>query len=130
PVLDAFTDGVLQSGFVLRGYEPAQFIGTHFNLLNTEYRLPLLYADRGISTLPVFLRTLSASIFADYGGAFNRIDLEDPFEDYHLGVGAELWVDLVLGYFAGVNLRLGHARGTDSEAPTGGQTYFVAASVF
>ncbi len=130
PVLDAFTDGILQSSFRLRGYEPAQFIGTHFNLLNTEYRFPILYADRGISTLPVFLRTLSGAVFADYGGAFNRIDLEDPFEEYHLGVGAELWMDVVLGYFARVNLRLGHARGTDSEAPTGGQTYFVAASVF
>ncbi|MEZ4222433.1 MAG: BamA/TamA family outer membrane protein [Polyangiaceae bacterium] len=130
PPLDAYTDGIFQSAFVLRGYEPVQFIGTQYNLLNAEYRLPLLYADRGLSTLPVFLRTLSAAVFADYGGAFNRIDLEDPFEQYHLGVGAELWVDLILGYYAGANLRLGYARGMDSEAPSGGVTYFVAASTF
>lgn len=130
PVLDAFTDGIQQGAFVLRGYEPAQFIGSHFNLLNTEYRFPIAYVDRGISTLPAFLRGLSGAVFADYGGAFDRIDLEDPFEDYHLGLGAELWVDVVLGYFARGNIRIGHARGTDAQAPTGGQTYVVVASAF
>ncbi len=130
PVLDAYTDQLIQSAFVLRGYRPAQFIGTHFNLLNAEYRFPILYADRGVSTLPVFLRTLSGAVFADYGGAFTRIDLDDPFGQHHLGVGAELWIDLTLGYFVRANLRLGHARGLSDEAPSGGQTYFVAASVF
>lgn len=130
PVLDAFTDGVYQSAFVLRGYQPAQFIGTQFNLLNAEYRFPILYADRGISTLPVFLRTISGSVFADYGGAFNQMDLEKPFDLYHLGVGAELWFDLVLGYYGRGNVRIGHARGTDSEAVSGGQTYVVVSSAF
>ncbi|MBX3129135.1 MAG: PD40 domain-containing protein [Polyangiaceae bacterium] len=130
PVLDAYTDLLVQSAFVLRGYAPAQFIGSHYNLLNAEYRFPIWYADRGLSTLPVFLRTLSGAVFADYGGAFERIDLDDPFADYHLGVGAELWIDLFLGYFGRANLRLGHARGLDDEAAKGGQTYFVAASVF
>ena len=63
---DAYTTGVQQSGFVLRGYEPSQFKGTNYNLLNLEYRFPLLYVDRGISTLPGFLRTLSGVAFLDY----------------------------------------------------------------
>jgi hypothetical protein len=115
---------------VLRGYAPAQFIGTHFNLLNSEYRFPILYADRGIGTLPVFLRGVSGAVFADYGGAFDSIDLDDPFADYHLGVGGELWFDLVFGYFARGTVRLGYARGLDDEAIEGGQTYVVMSSAF
>lgn len=129
-VLDAFDSGVHQGAFVLRGYEPAQFIGTHFNLINTEYRFPIVYADRGVGTLPVFLRGISGAVFADYGGAFDRIDLDDPFDQYHLGVGAELWVDLVLGYFARGNVRFGYARGLDDEAISGGTTYLVVSSAF
>ena len=131
PVLDAYTNGIDQGPFVLRGYAPVKFIGSQFNLLNTEYRFPILYADRGISTLPVFLRTLSGSVFADYGGAFNRLDLSDPLKSYHLGVGAELWIDLILGYFAHANIRLGYAHGVnDSKAIPGGQLYFVASTPF
>ncbi len=131
PVIDAYTNGIDQGPFVLRGYAPVQFIGSQYNLLNTEYRFPIAYADRGLSTLPVFLRTLSGAVFADYGGAFNQLDLADPLKSYHLGVGAELWIDLELGYFARANLRLGYAHGVDdSKAIPGGQVYFVASSPF
>jgi outer membrane protein assembly factor BamA len=130
PLLDAYTDGVRQGAFVLRGYEPVSFIGSQYNLLNAEYRFPVVYADRGVATLPVFLRTLSGAVFADYGGAYDQLDLEDPFGQYHLGVGAELWVDLVLGYHARGTLRLGYSRGFDSDAISGGQTYAVVSSAF
>ncbi len=129
PAFDAFTSGLLQSSFVLRGYEPGQFVGSQYNLFNAEYRFPLLYADRGVSTLPVFLRTVSGALFADYGGAFNQLDLDDPLESYHLGVGAELWFEAVLGYYAAATLRLGVAKGLDDEAP-GKRVYFVASSAF
>jgi hypothetical protein len=130
PILDAYTDGVRQGAFVLRGYEPVAFIGTQYNLLNAEYRFPIAYADRGVATLPVFLRTLSGTLFADYGGAYDQLDLDDPFGQYHLGVGGELWVDLVLGYHARGTLRLGYARGFSDEAISGGQAYAVVASAF
>lgn len=129
PVFDAFTSGLLQSSFVLRGYEPGQFVGTQFNLFNAEYRFPLLYVDRGVSTLPAFLRTVSGALFADYGGAFDQMDLDDPLQSYHLGVGGELWFDLVLGYYASATLRLGAAKGLDEAAPSH-RLYFVASSAF
>jgi hypothetical protein len=130
PPLDPFLSGVSQSAFVLRGYESAQFIGSQYSLVNAEYRFPLAYIDRGVSTLPVFLRGISGAVFADYGGAFNEVDLNDPWESYHLGLGAELWVSLVIGYYAGANLRFGYARGMDSDAPDNGHFYFAAASSF
>ncbi|MEB2310324.1 MAG: BamA/TamA family outer membrane protein [Sorangiineae bacterium] len=131
PPFDAYTTTIRQRSFVLRGYAPVAFTGTQYSLLNAEYRFPLLYADRGVSTLPVFLRTVSAAAFADYGGAFDTLDLDDPLASYHLGVGGELWFDLILGYFAGANLRLGYAHGVDDpKAIPGGKFYFIAASPF
>lgn len=131
PPLDAYTNAIQQGGFVLRGYAPVAFIGSQYNLFNAEYRFPILYTDRGVSTLPVFLRTVSGAMFADYGGAFDTLDLHDPLSSYHLGVGGEIWFDLILGYFVGANIRLGYAHGVDdAHALSGGQLYFIAAAPF
>jgi hypothetical protein len=126
---DEYNSVIRQSAFVLRGYAPGQFVGTAFNLLNAEYRFPLWYADRGLSTLPVFLRTLSGVLFFDYGGAYNQLDRNHPFRALHGSVGGELWIDAITGYFIQSNLRLGLARGLDSAAP-GFQTYAVIVSGF
>jgi hypothetical protein len=127
---DSFTSGIRQGGFVLRGYEPSQFSGTTYNLLNLEYRFPISYVDRGLSTLPVFMRSLTGVFFMDYGGAYFEMNLKDPLDVYHLGIGAELWMNLVIGYGGFTDLRFGVARGMDDEAPDGWQTYFVLASGF
>jgi hypothetical protein len=128
--LDALTTGVRQTGFVLRGYKPMQFSGTNYNLLNVEYRFPILYVDRGLSTLPGFLRTLSGAAFLDWGGAYNELDLRDPWKSFHTGVGGELRVDFSLVYTDDTQFRLGLARGLDSKAPPGVQSYFVFAAGF
>lgn len=130
PLLDAFRNNLRQSAFRLRGYLPQQFYGSDFNLLNLEYRAPLWYVDRGISTLPVFVRSLSGAVFLDYGAAYNQLNLRDPLEPFHAGVGAELWLDLYVGYYTYGNLRLGAAKGLDAEAPSGLQTYLVLSSAF
>jgi hypothetical protein len=129
PILDAYTSNLLQSAFVLRGYEPRQFGGNQFVLSNAEYRFPISYLERGVSTLPVFLNTISGAVFADFGGAFNRLNYEAPETDLHLGVGAELWLELTLGYTVSNTLRLGVARGFGAAAP-GLMSYFVAAARF
>jgi hypothetical protein len=83
-----------------------------------------------VSTLPVFMRSMAGNLFVDYGGAFNRIDFDEPLDSLQLGLGAELWFDVTFGYTASGHLRLGHARGTDSDAVRGGQTYLVASASF
>lgn len=130
PLLDAFRSNLRQGPQRLRGYLPSQFYGSDYNLLNVEYRAPIWYLDRGISTLPVFIRSLSGAAFLDYGAAYDRLDLRDPLAAFHAGVGAELWLDVFFGYFAYANLRLGFARGLDSTAPAGVQTYSVLSSAF
>jgi hypothetical protein len=129
-VIESFRSNLQQSGFKLRGYLPAQFVGNDYNLMNVEYRAPLWYADRGISTLPAFLRTVSATAFFDYGAAYDQLDLNDPFDQFHAGFGAELWFELIFGYYMYGNVRLGVAKGLDDEAPTGLQKYLVVSSAF
>ena len=126
---DSYNSVIRQSAFVLRGYAPGQFIGTSYNLLNAEYRFPLSYADRGLSTLPIFLRTLSGVLFFDYGGAYNKVDPEDLFDQFHGSIGAELWVEAITSYFLRTNLRLGIAHPLDHNNPKF-QTYAVLVSGF
>lgn len=129
PILDAYTSELRQSGYRLRGFEASQFVGRQFVLANAEYRFPISYFERGLSTLPVFLQTISGNVFADYGGAFDRFNMEDRSSNLHLGVGAELWLDVFLGYSTSNTLRAGMARGLGPEGQ-GMVTYFVASSRF
>jgi hypothetical protein len=129
PALDVYTTGLRQSGLVLRGFDPRQFAGSNYTLLNSEYRFPIWNADRGISTLPVFLETLSGTLFADWGGAYNQIERNTVFDVMHLGVGGELWIRLLLGYNIDGALRLGFAHGF-GEGGRDLQSYFVASSAF
>ena len=129
PILDAYTSDLRQSGFRLRGFEPSQFVGRQFVLGNAEYRFPISYFERGLSTLPVFLQTITGNVFADSGGAFDRFDEEEPSSNLHLGVGAEIWLDLILGYSTANTLRAGVARGLGPEGQ-GVVTYFVASARF
>ena len=131
PLVEAFQDGAAARAFVLRGYKPQQFVGSRYALWNTEYRFPISYLERGVSTLPVFIRSIAGALFMDYGGAFRAIDRDDPLDSFQLGLGAELWFDVTVGYYASnARLRLGYARGTDSDALPLGQAYFVATSTF
>jgi hypothetical protein len=129
PLFDAYRSGLLQSSFVLRGYAPQRYVGDSFMLGNLEYRFPIWYADHGLSTLPVFLRTLSGALFMDYGGAFYLGDPRKLSELLHPSEGAELWLDLLLGYGVQTNLRLGAARGLDKDG-VGWMRYAVLAAVF
>lgn len=123
------SSAVQQSGFVLRGYEPGAFKGTSYNLANVEYRFPIAYVDRGVSTLPAFLSTVSGAVFFDAGGAYDRMNLRRPLDVFHAGVGAELWLTLLLSYYSRAEVRFGVARGLDDDIDAI-QKYFVAASQF
>jgi len=112
---------VYQNGFALRGYPVAFQTGNYYALFDAEYRFPIVNIDHGPSTLPLTLNRISGNVFYDLGSAFN-----DPTAATLLsGVGAEIWVDTTLGYFAAFNFRVGYARGLSG----GGidKVYFVAA---
>jgi Omp85 superfamily domain/WD40-like Beta Propeller Repeat len=131
PIIDAYTRGAIQGGFVLRGYPPVVETGNEYLLFNAEYRFPIATIDHGLSTLPFFVNRINGNLFADYGGAFYDLPIENWGDVLHLGVGAELWIELTLGYFVSGNIRIGHAKGIgDSRAIPGGQTYIVVSAPY
>ncbi|NRA35793.1 MAG: PD40 domain-containing protein [Polyangiaceae bacterium] len=128
--VEAYDTGIRQRTFVLRGYEPGAFAGRNFVVYKAEYRFPIATIDRGVDTLPLFLRGFNGTFFADYGGAWTTRDPDDFLAPYHGSVGAELAVDLVFGYFSPIQAQAGYAYGLDGDAIAGGQTYVVLGSKF
>lgn len=129
-IQDVINNTVFQGGFVLRGYEPVSFIGSQYHLANAEYRFPIMTVDRGVSTLPFFLQRIAGNLFVDYGGAFDRLDVENFRDQFHTGVGAEVFLDLQLGYYSLLNVRMGYAKGFGEFAVPGGQKYLAIAAPF
>ncbi|MFT3774034.1 MAG: hypothetical protein QM820_52380 [Minicystis sp.] len=136
----AVMSGVFNGSFVLRGYPPRVYSGREYILSNIEYRFPIVYPDRGLSTLPLYLRRIDGNVFIDYGGAFDYLDLRSirffhhgaliDSRQLHGSIGAELWFGLTLGYLLNTQIRLGYAYGFSAEAVRGGQPYFVASTAF
>ena len=108
----------------LRGYAVGSFEGTGFVLANGELRFPLGAPLLGRTTWPLFLRRVHGAVFADLGETFDRpgepLLAGHPLdvEELRLGIGAEVRLELVLGYYLRTDLRLGLARAMG--APFGG----------
>ena len=125
---DAVRTGLRQTAFLLRGFPYDAFAGRQYNLANVEYRFPIVWVERGVSTLPVFWHGLSGTLFSDYGGAYDHINPNDLLGQYHLGLGGELRLTLAFGYFIETEFHLGWAHGSGQLGTS--QTYFVAAAAF
>ncbi len=113
----ALGEGALSAGgdslyyFALRGLPVASFSKSRALVFSSEYRMPLIYAQRGLGTLPLYLSNLNLAMFADYGNAWNNGDSLGGyagFGNFMLGTGAELRADMVLGHGLPVTGRLGY----------------------
>jgi hypothetical protein len=100
----------------LRGYPVEWLAGTGFALANAELRFPIAAPEHGYSTWPVYLRRIHGAAFADLGDAFDLPGTlpfaghEFRWDELRLGAGAELRLELSLGYVVLVDLRLGVAH--------------------
>ncbi len=92
----------------LRGFYPASDSGEWYWLASTEYRFPLWNVDRGVGTLPLFVRNVSAAVVADAGNAWTDAD-GAGLENTLAGVGAELRVYTIWSYGYGIYARFGYA---------------------
>ncbi|HCF56905.1 MAG TPA: hypothetical protein DFS52_02775, partial [Myxococcales bacterium] len=99
------------SGAALRGYAPGAFSGNRYVLGNAEYRFPLLTVDRGLWTLPLFVRRVHGALGVDVGEAGERFELRG----LKTAVAAEVRTELLLGYNLLTELRVGYARGLSAE---------------
>jgi WD40-like Beta Propeller Repeat len=100
----------------LRGYEPRTVVGNQFHLLNAEVRRELWVIERGLATLPLYIRRLHVGVLADVGTAFDT-----TFQlDRHLkkSLGGALRLDAFFGGFIPGTFEVGVSRGLD----TGGIT--------
>jgi len=109
----------------LRGYGYGSVVGDQFHVLNVEYRFPIVWIERGYSTFPVYLRRLHGKLFTDYGGAFNE---GFSFDKLKVGVGAEVMLELIYGYYFGAALQLGYAYGVNAGGSN--QVYFLLNNPF
>jgi hypothetical protein len=91
---------------LLRGVPDDEIVGRHAIVANVDYRLPLCRVDRGIGTLPIFARVLHGAVFADAGHAW---DSTFRLSDVTVSLGAELSMDVVIGYGLPLTLATGAA---------------------
>ncbi len=91
--------------YTLRGLPEISFAGERALLMSGEYRLPLVDPQRGAGTMPLHLQRLHMAFFADYGSVF---DGNINFDNFLLGVGAELRGDFVLFYGLPLTGRVGY----------------------
>ena len=118
-------DVVATNPAVLRGYADDAFAGRRVLYGNAEYRHPLGHPQRGLRTLPVFVRHLHGSVFADAAHAWTG---ELRVRDVQTAVGAALGADLVLGHALPLTFTAGLAQGLSSQGET--RAYFRAGLSF
>jgi hypothetical protein len=110
---------------ILRGYPDDLFSGRHFVHGNVEYRFPLAHPQRGIWSLPVFVRHLHAAVFADAAHAWTE---PIHWRDVNTSAGAALGADVFLGHALPVTGTVGVARGFAAEGDT--RAYFRVGLAF
>ena len=107
-LVDQLIDNTPLGGVALRGYAPGFRNGAQYHLAQLEYRFPIFRPMRGLSTLPAYLQRMHATVFVDGGDAFyGRVDPRT----FRVGFGAEIYTDVLLGYFLPWTVRLGFAYG-------------------
>lgn len=95
---------------LLRGFPADTFAGSHIAAASVEYRLPLAWPERGHGTLPVFLSSLSGSLFFDAANTWVRTF---SVGNTKTSFGAELSAGVVAGYVLPFTLTAGVGRGHD-----------------
>ena len=119
--------------YSLRGYGTSSMRGNHLWVGSVEYRLPLVYIERGLWTAPVWLRSIALSVFAEAGQVFDTEDYagyggsEEGFvafwQNTRPAVGVELVGEAVLGWGSLFRGRVGYALGLGPGALSGGSFY-------
>lgn len=115
----ALGEGALSGGgssyyFPLRGLPVSTLSKTRAMLFSGEYRFPLVYPQRGLGTMPFYLKGISGAMFADYGNAWNAHeagcdDFSTFFDQFFLTTGLELRGDFIVGHGLPIHGRVGWA---------------------
>ncbi len=124
-LLQSIYDFSRPGGAALRGYPYSSVVGDQFQVINLEYRFPITWIEWGYQYFPLYLRRLHGKVFADYGSAFSG---GFSFDMLKLGVGAEMILEVIYGWYYPAALQLGYAYGVDKGGSN--QVYFLLNSPF
>ena len=95
----------------LRGYPSGIFQGSKLLAGTFELRFPIAAPQWGYSTWPFFVRRISGSLFLDAGNAWVPMEGVPWWQRIRFGTGAEVDVELVVGFYLPVVLRVGVGQG-------------------
>lgn len=107
------------AGSALRGFPLAPIVGDAIAEGHLEYRFPVWDVQTGIDTLPIYFGNLSAAPFVDAAVVADGLEGLDDRDNRYASAGAELRLELVLGYGIGTTLRAGYGAaflGEDTQA--------------
>ncbi len=123
-ITDKLIDRTAIGGVYLRGYPQDAFRASTLNLLNLEYRQHLFYSKFGYSTLPFYIHKFYLRFFYDMA------NITDTLYKLNIkqGLGIELTMQFLIGYFQPYNLSLGYAKGLNSGGDN--QYYLEFTSLF
>ena len=105
---------------VLRGFQPGAYPGRYYAVVNAEYRIPIADVERGVGTLPLFMRRITGIPFVDLGGAWSERFTRQALK---WGVGASLVLSFKVGYLDTIDLFLQYAHGFDPNSDFGLDTF-------
>ncbi|HEY1556443.1 MAG TPA: hypothetical protein VGF94_16525 [Kofleriaceae bacterium] len=105
----------------LRGYPVRALSGNQYHLANLEYRQEVWNIERGLGTLPIYLRRLHFAALCDAGTAFDSAF--DPSADVKVSVGGALRLDAFFGYFVPGTFEIGYSQGLMSKGI--GESWFL-----
>jgi Tol biopolymer transport system component len=91
---------------LIRGLDEDRLFGHRAAVVNVDYRVPIAYVERGVGTLPIFLKAIHAAAFVDAGNAWTE---RFRSRDVRYSLGGELSFDTVVGYFAPITVSVGGA---------------------
>jgi outer membrane protein assembly factor BamA len=124
-ILRSIFESTRVGGVFLRGYPLGVVYGNQYHLFNFEYRMPLFNIERGLSSLPLYFTHVHLSTFVDVGNAF--FGHLKPSE-LKVGVGAEIMVEAVIGYFLPSTFKFSYARGLMDQG--GNEFHFLIGNSF
>ncbi len=116
-----------QREYPLHGYPKGRgdLLGTHMALAEIEWLFPLSRVERGLMAPPIGLHQVYGKFFYNWGETWDAGFKIPPLRS---GAGAELTMDLTLGYWLPVYLRFGYAKGFNEGGEE--QTYVELQSLF
>jgi dipeptidyl aminopeptidase/acylaminoacyl peptidase len=114
---------------MLRGFDDSVSGGDHVAVANVEWRQPLFRVERGWGTVPLFVRTVYAAVFADTGNTWYT---SFRGADTRTALGAEASIDTVLGFQMPLAFTVGAAWTRDGvrNGRTAAAAYFRLGAAF